>query len=293
MSPKQLPTGQRLFIGLQKCLPRRLITRLIYRLTRIRVPWVKNLTIKLFVRAFRVQTNDAAYPVPEGYSSFNEFFTRPLHMGARELSTIRNGLISPCDGLISQCGPIGRGQLLQAKGINYGLSELLGSEADASLFADGRFATIYLAPYDYHRVHCPLDAVLLHERTIGFDLFSVNETTARAIDGLFVRNERRVMLFDSDVGRIAVVMVGAMNVGSITTVWDGETRAGFRSGSTPEQTTTTPNKHFNSGELLGWFNMGSTVIVIMEAQLELSSACQPGRKIRMGNALGSHAQATE
>lgn len=289
MRPDSLNTRQRLFIGLQKCLPRRLITRLVYRLTRIQIPWIKDLTIRMFVKAFRVHTADAAYPVPQGYSSFNDFFTRPLRAGARELSKLDKGLISPCDGLISQCGLIDHDRLIQAKGIDYRLAELLGSEADAKSFLGGRFATIYLAPFDYHRVHCPLDAVLLHERTIGFDLFSVNETTAGAIDKLFVKNERRVMLFDSDAGKVAVIMVGAMNVGSISTVWDGETRAGFRTASTNAQYTGSITKSFNSGDLLGWFNMGSTVIVVTEPHVELNSACQPGRTIRMGNALGSQA----
>ncbi|MEO0997360.1 MAG: archaetidylserine decarboxylase, partial [Pseudomonadota bacterium] len=222
-----MPLRERAFIALQHCLPRRWLTRLVYRLTRIRLAPLKNLTIRWFVRQFRVDVSEAENAVPGGYLSFNDFFTRALRTGARPLPQTATAFSSPCDGTVSQLGRIDGGTLLQAKGHRYSVAALLGDAGLAGRFDGGRFVTIYLAPYDYHRVHMPIAGRLRRDRRLGADLYSVNDATARRIDRLFVRNERVVALFDSDAGPLALVFVGALNVGSVSTVWGGELRAGF------------------------------------------------------------------
>lgn len=280
MSSRPRTWTDRVFIGFQRLAPRRLLTRIVYRLTRIRVKPVKNLTIRWFVSQFSVDVSDAENRVPNGYMSFNDFFTRSLKTGAREIDTRPDAVISPCDGTISQVGRLDGERLLQAKGIDYTLNELLAGDAELTReFANGRFVTIYLAPYNYHRVHMPTDGTLTRECHTGHDLFSVNATTARNIPGLFVKNERLVTVYETSTGPMAVIFVGALNVGSITTVWSGERKAGGRTSS-DWQAHRVP---LAKADLLGWFNMGSTVIVLgTDKAFEWLPRLEAGATVRLG-----------
>ncbi len=271
---------------LQRLLPRIALTRLVYRVTRIRIGWIKNLTIRLFVKAFDVDTNDAAQPVPTGYADFNAFFTRALLPDARPLANGAQTWVSPCDGRLSEFGKIESGQVLQTKGIHYSVAAFLDGITETEKFTNGTFATIYLAPWNYHRVHAPAAGKLVAERQTGDDLFSVNAKTVERVPALFVENERRIQLFETPRGQFAVVFVGALNVGSITTVASGEHRA----GDALTKLTPASGHHVERGDLLGWFNMGSTVVIIAEPDLlQIDGALQRGQLMRMGERLGQPA----
>ncbi len=287
MNTQSRGLGERFFIGLQKLMPRLLLTRLIYRATRIRTPLLKRWTILLFVKAFRVDISDSENPVPDGFLTFNDFFTRALKAGARPLDSAPEALLCPCDGTLSQFGPMENDRLIQAKGVDYDLDELVGDAGVAERFRGGRFATVYLAPYNYHRVHMPVTGTLSYEAHVGEDLFSVNQATARGIPNLFVRNQRRVMVFESAAGPVAVIMVGAMNVGSITTLWSGEQRAGFAKAAEYADTER-EGPTLSRGDMLGWFNMGSTVILLTaEKGYELEPRLNRDQLVRMGERIGT------
>jgi phosphatidylserine decarboxylase len=269
----------------QKALPQHALSRLLGRLARARMPALKNPLNRTFVKAFAVDLSDAQITRAQDYASFNALFTRALAPGARPLAGDEATLVSPVDGTLSQCGPI-RGQtLIQAKGRDYQLAELLGSAADAEAFADGLFATIYLAPYNYHRIHMPAAGRLHTMRLVPGRLFSVNARTAQDIDRLFARNERVVNLFAGAQGPFGVVAVGALNVGSINTVWHGTV--------TPPAARAPRTWHYRDGPALargaelGHFNFGSTVIVLLPpGSAVLDAGLAPGTTLRMGQPLG-------
>lgn len=273
---------------LQQLLPRRGLTRLIYRLTRIRTRWIKNLTIRLFARAYRVDVSDTSENVPHGYATFNDFFTRALLPGARPLAGDPEVWCSPCDGKLSAFGPLDDGMLVQAKGLHYSRDALLAGASGPGVLANACFATIYLAPYNYHRVHCPFDGELVSEHQVGHDLYSVSPDTVANIKNLFIENERRVLLFRNRNRHFAVILVGALNVGSITTVSGGEFKAGKTKGTPQNSNELTPSKReYSRGDLLGWFNMGSTVVLVADQELlSLSDTLRPDDIVRMGSALG-------
>ncbi|MEN7343458.1 MAG: archaetidylserine decarboxylase [Pseudomonadota bacterium] len=253
--------GERLFVALQYFLPQHATTRLIGWFMSRRTPWLKDTQIKVFSKMFNVATAEAAKPVPDGYASMNEFFTRELAEGARTVAADAV-IASPCDGVISELGEIEDGQLIQAKGFRYSVAELTGDPAATERYRGGRFMTIYLAPYDYHRVHFPVAGHVSSERHVPGKLFSVNGATANAVPRLFARNERRVFLIDADSNPLSLIMVGALNVGSISTAWEtSPTPAGFLDTPT---LLAPPATHFDQGDTLGWFNMGSTVILLLE-----------------------------
>ena len=202
--------GDRLFALLQLCLPTRLISWLIFKLTRIESPGFKNAFIRWFMGAFRISLDEAEYPSPEGYRHFNAFFTRALQPGARPLDPDPGALISPVDGTISQLGDIDGERIFQAKGRSYTAAELLGDPELAHPFAGGSFCTIYLAPYNYHRIHMPLAGRLREWLLVPGRLFSVNPETARAMPRLFARNERVVTMFDTAAGPMVLVLVVTM-----------------------------------------------------------------------------------
>jgi phosphatidylserine decarboxylase len=216
----------RLFVATQYLIPQHLLSRLVYRLTRSRIPTVKNALIKSFMRGFSPDMSDALQPDPLAYGSFNEFFTRALRPGARPIDPNGSILVSPVDGAISQMGRLDGSQLVQAKGHHYSLEALLDSGASAtdwaSRFAGGCFATLYLAPFNYHRIHMPLSGTLCAAWYVPGKLFSVNAVTAAAVPGLFARNERVVCIFEEGPRLFAMVLVGALFVGSMETVWHGE-----------------------------------------------------------------------
>jgi phosphatidylserine decarboxylase len=208
----------RAFVALQHLLPQHGISRLVLQATRSRAPAFKNALIRLFVRAFRPDMADAVLTEPTAHASFNEFFTRALRAGTRPVDADPAALVSPVDGTVSEAGTLSADRLLQAKGHEYSLRALLaGREAWERSFAGGSFATIYLAPYDYHRIHMPLAGELRESFYVPGRLFSVNRTTARLVPGLFSRNERVVCGFDSAGVPWSLILVGALNVGSMAT----------------------------------------------------------------------------
>ncbi|MCB1848838.1 MAG: phosphatidylserine decarboxylase, partial [Halieaceae bacterium] len=212
----------KIFIFLQHILPQHLLSRWVGWLARLEHPvWLKNWLVHVFIRHFGVNMAEAADPDPTRYPSFNAFFTRPLREGARPLA--QADILCPADGAISQLGAIEGGRIFQAKGQSFSAWELLGGDTErAPLFDGGRFATIYLSPRDYHRVHMPLAGRLTASRYIPGDLYSVNQVTAANVPRLFARNERLVCHFDTEVGPMAMVLVGAMIVAGIETVWAGQ-----------------------------------------------------------------------
>jgi len=274
----------RLFAWLQYLLPQHGLSRLVLAATRVRTPWFKNFLIRGFLKLYPVDMSEAADSDAGGYACFNEFFTRALKSDARVIVRDPDAIASPVDGRISQAGPIDGGRLLQAKGRDYTLHELLAAQPWAARFEGGSFATIYLAPFNYHRIHMPLSGELRETVYVPGRLFSVNAATAQHVPRLFARNERVLTLFDSAFGQFALVMVGALNVGSMATVWAGDITPAARRVLTriPAPPTT-----LQKGAELGRFNMGSTVILLFEAQrARFNARAQAGGMVRLGQSLG-------
>jgi phosphatidylserine decarboxylase len=274
----------RLFVWFQYLLPQHALSRLVLRATRVRVQWFKNCLIRGFLRLFTIDMHEALQPDPFRYGSFNEFFTRALQPDARTFARGPNEIACPVDGAISEAGTIDGASLLQAKGRHYTLEELLASRAWAKHFEGGSFATIYLAPFNYHRVHMPLDGRLRETVYIPGRLFSVNAATASLVPRLFARNERVLTWFDTAFGEFALVLVGALNVGSIATVWAGDITPAAR-----RVATALPPRDLSleKGAELGRFNMGSTVILLFQKdRARWHEALQAGTTVRLGQSLG-------
>jgi len=278
----------RLFVWLQYLLPQHALSRLILRATRVRSAIFKNALIRGFLKLYTVDMRDSAQSDPYAYSSFNEFFTRALRDGARPIVREANAIACPVDGQVSEAGAIDRDLLLQAKGHEYRLADLLAGQPWASRFDGGSFATIYLAPFNYHRVHMPLRGELRETVYVPGRLFSVNAVTARHVPRLFARNERVLTLFDSGnpkFGQFAVVLVGALNVGSMTTVWAGDITPALKREVTQVPA---PPTTLEKGAELGRFNMGSTVILLFEAKgVRWQPHVRAGTVVRLGQSLGS------
>jgi phosphatidylserine decarboxylase len=274
----------RLFAYLQYLLPQHALSRLVLHATRVRQPWFKNALIRGFLRLFAVDMQDAVEPDPLKFASFNEFFTRALKPGTRPIAPA-GAIASPVDGAVSECGLIEGDRLLQAKGQHYTLAQLLADQPWARRFEGGSFATIYLAPFNYHRIHMPLAGRLTGSWYVPGRLFSVNALTARFVPRLFARNERIVTLFESEAGAFALVLVGALNVGSMATVWAGDiTPAAARVVTQLPPLALTLDK----GAELGRFNMGSTVILLFEPQrARWRAGLQAGVAVRLGETLGT------
>ncbi len=275
----------RLLTWPQYLLPKKLLTAMAWRLSTSRARWLNQPLIKLFCQLFGVNLDEAERSDPADYDCFNDFFTRALKADARPLADDGSWMVSPSDGTISQLGSINQGRLIQAKGHDYSVAELLGGEDWAEAFTEGRFITVYLAPSDYHRVHAPCRGRLIGERRLPGDLFSVSAATTLTVPGLFARNERMAALFESEYGPVAVVMVAAMLVAGIETVWGGpEDR---RPGKRP-QTRQPPDLRLERGQELGRFHWGSTVIVLTPSGVpEWRESLAAGRRVRMGQALMS------
>jgi len=253
-----------------------------------RSPALKNRVIKWFIGRYGVDMSEAAEPNPEAYATFNDFFTRELKPGIRPLADGEKTLVSPVDGAISQLGQVTGDRVFQAKGQSFSLSELLGGEeATTAPFADGEFSTIYLSPKDYHRIHMPMAGTLRQMIHVPGKLFSVNPVTAENVPNLFARNERVVCIFDTASGPMALVLVGAMIVGSVETRWAGVVVPGSR------QVTSTRYEgeqaiSFDKGEEMGRFRLGSTVIVVMpKGAVSWNSNQVAGKTVRMGEAFGA------
>ena len=283
-----------LFVFLQYLLPKHLMTALVYRVARIKTPAVKNFLIEKFVWAFDVEVDEVREPVPGGFATFNDFFIRELDADARPIDTRDAMLISPVDGTVSSAGSLRSDSIFQAKGIDYSLEDLLATDIEgAHAFDDGMYATIYLAPYNYHRVHAPIDGTLVSACYIPGDLFSVNAATVARVRGLFRRNERLALHFDTPLGPAAVILVGALNVGSISTPWTGEIRP-QSSGIVEALDISAHPAEVRKGDLLGWFNMGSTVILLLpRSACEWDDDLEPGETLRMGEAIAKLATADD
>ena len=271
--------------GLLRLLPQHLLAAGMYRLARSNMPWLKDRLIRYVSQRYRVDISEAAQQDIAAYPSFNAFFTRALKPGQRPVAS--DMLISPADGKISQIGKIRDGRLLQAKGHEFTLSALLANDLERSAqFHDGLFATIYLSPRDYHRVHMPFAGTLEAMWFVPGELFSVSTATAQLVPGLFARNERVICHFSTTLGPMAVILVGAIFVGSMETVWHGEVRS-KRGEPTQWTYQGEQRRHFDVGDEIGRFNMGSTVILLLPAHAAAwLDSFSPGDNVRMGQAIG-------
>ncbi|KZE33284.1 phosphatidylserine decarboxylase [Crenobacter luteus] len=276
--------SERLFVQLQHALPKLLITRLFGFVARRRAGALTQWMIRRFIARYDVDMNEAAESSPLAYPTFNAFFTRALKAGARPLAEAR--LVCPVDGAISQFGAIERDQIFQAKGKTYSSRALLAcSEAEARRFDDGLFATLYLSPRDYHRIHMPCDGRLVAMRYVPGELYSVNPATARGVDGLFARNERVVCEFDSPHGPFALVLVGATIVGSMETVWHGVVNPP-RGAAVRHWDYRDRDIVLRQGDEMGRFLLGSTVVLLFpKGELRFNDAWAPARAVRMGEAM--------
>jgi phosphatidylserine decarboxylase len=276
--------SDRLFVLSQYLLPKKALTCLAGWGASARGGTLTTAFIRWFVGRYGVNMDEAAQPDISAYPSFNEFFTRPLKAGARPLASAP--LISPVDGAISQLGPIEQDQIFQAKGHSYSTTTLVGGDARlAAQFQDGHFATLYLSPCDYHRIHMPCDGRLLRMIHVPGDLFSVNPATARGVPGLFARNERVVCVFESDRGPFVLTLVGATIVGSMATVWHGLVNPP-RPGQVREWHYADQNIVLRQGDEMGRFLLGSTVVMLFpKGPLAFTPTWVSGQGIRMGEAM--------
>ncbi|ADE13626.1 phosphatidylserine decarboxylase [Nitrosococcus halophilus Nc 4] len=272
----------------QYLLPQHTLSRLMYRLTRHRIAWLTGLQIRLFARIFGVNLEEAESSSPKDYPNFNAFFTRALGEGTRPIAGPADAVVSPVDGRISQLGPLTGNRLIQAKGWSYSLVDLLGgSETRAAPFQDGQFATLYLSPKDYHRIHMPLSGCLREMVYLPGRLFSVSPKTVNGIPNLFARNERVVSIFETEAGPLAMVLVGAIFVGSIETVWAGQITPPYRHQPCHWLYEGEKALPLEKGQEMGRFNMGSTVILILPpGVIHWQSSLQPESRILMGQTLG-------
>lgn len=282
------------FVLLQYLLPKHWLTALIYRVARIRNTHVKDFLITRFIQLYDVNIEEIKLDLPQDFDTFNDFFVRELHDGAREIDSRADSIVSPADGTVSLAGMLRADSVLQAKGLSYSLDDLLATDLDESAsYVNGRFATIYLAPYNYHRVHAPFGGELVAARYVPGELFSVNEATVSRVAGLFRRNERLVMHFRTASGPAVLIFVGALNVGSISTPWSGEIRP-RKSGIVDAIDISTHDTNVRKGDLLGWFNMGSTVILLLpDGACEWNDDLEPGNTLRMGASIGAFSAARE
>ncbi len=270
---------------LLRILPQHLLAAGMYRLMRAQTPWLKELLITRISRHFGIDVSEAVEEDPSAYPHFNAFFTRALKPGVRPVAT--GSIVSPADGRVSQIGTIDGNSLLQAKGHTFTLDALLaGDRQAAERFHDGLFTTIYLSPKDYHRVHLPYAGSLRSMVFVPGKLFSVSEATTQLVPNLFARNERVICHFDTDLGPMAVILVGAIFVGSMQTTWHGEVR-GQRAQATKWAYQGEQRHRFATGDEIGRFNMGSTVIVLLpQGAAHWSETIAAGSAVRMGEAIG-------
>jgi phosphatidylserine decarboxylase len=289
---EHIPTataGDRLFAAFQYVIPKRALSRIIYSLMRTEAPALKRMLIKSFLSSYRVNMAEAVQSDPFAYRSFNEFFTRPLRPGARTIAPGADVIVSPVDGTVSQTGPLHGDTIIQAKGIHYSALELLAGDAEAAqAYRDGNFTCIYLAPYNYHRIHLPFGGQLRKTVYVPGDLFSVNAATARAVPRVFARNERVICEFDTSLGRMAVILVGALFVGSMETVYAGEINPPPRRLKQPIPIGKGLGQTLTKGAELGRFNMGSTVVLLFQKQkMRWEDFLQPLATVQVGRAIAT------
>lgn len=281
----------RLYVGLQGLLPQHALSRLMYRLARVEWAPLRIPMTWAFIRLTGIRMADAAQGDPRRYQHLNALFTRALMPGARPLDPDPGAILSPVDGTLSQIGTVTGGRLIQAKGQDYTLGELLGGDREAEKqFDGGVFATLYLSPKDYHRIHMPLAGELAEMWHHAGRLYSVNGTTAALVRALFARNERVVCRFETQVGPMAMVLVGAIFVGGIETVWAGEVTPATMAGTGVNASANQQwqRVHLGRGAEMGRFNLGSTVILLFpRATVAWIPDLVQGSKVQMGQRIGS------
>ena len=282
----------KLFIASQYLTPHHALSRLVGKLAACETNWLKNLLIQNFMRQFDIRLDEAERSSYQQYTSFNDFFTRALREGARTIDARKDQIPSPVDGAVSQLGSIEQGQIFQAKGQSFSLNELLGGDRErAKPFMGGEFATLYLSPRDYHRVHMPVTGILREMVYVPGSLFSVNQTTAENVPGLFARNERLVAIFDTESGPVAMVLVGAMIVAAIETVWAGRITPQERKVQVTNYQNPSPIK-LDVGEEMGRFLLGSTVILCFPPDtVQWNEELGSGSAIRMGTSIAHRTSA--
>ena len=280
----------KLFVTLQYLIPQHGLSRLVGMLARSEVPWIKTTFINIFMKRFGIDLSEAQIEDPDQFETFNAFFTRALKPDARPLEAAAPADIAcPADGAVSQLGAIRANQVFQAKGHDYSLYDLLGGDsALASEFTNGQFATIYLSPRDYHRVHMPVTGTLRETRYVPGDLFSVNEATANGVPNLFARNERLVCIFDTERGPVVVILVGAMIVAGIETVFSGQVTPLPKQVVTTDYQRTAPIT-LEKGDELGRFLLGSTVVLLFpEGKANFEADLKAGSLVRVKGKLGQY-----
>jgi len=277
--------------GLLYVLPHHAISRIVLKLTRL--TWQKNAVIRWFIKKFDVDMSDAVESEPDAYKHFNAFFTRALKPAARPICDGLSSVACPADGCVSALGPIADNRLFQAKGHDYTLAQLLGNQdVEIERYRHGSFITIYLSPKDYHRLHMPLAGQLQSQTYVPGRLFSVAPHTVKTVNGIFARNERVIAQFDTNAGAMALVLVGAINVAAIETVWSGLVTPPRHSGVKHEPYPV-DTLSLDKGQEMGRFNMGSTIIAIFEQNLDWHSSLRTGTDVRMGQAIAELTQQSE
>jgi len=277
---------KRLFILFQYCVPQHTLSRIAGWFASTKIGFIKSVFIRWFAKKYWVSLDEAARQSLSDYESFNDFFTRELRPGARQIDLSPNNIISPADGAISQAGKINVSRIFQAKGRVYSLEELLARKDLVDTYKNGHFATIYLSPKDYHRVHMPISGKLTSTSYVPGDLFSVNPTTVENVPELFARNERLVCHFDTELGSMCVILVGAMIVAGIETTWSGhvapaKTRHIVHTSSEDEV-------YLEKGAELGRFKLGSTVILLFqENKIDWNSNLKADAPVKMGRTIAS------
>lgn len=276
------------FVLIQNILPHHFISKIVGRLAESEITFIKNTFIKFFLKNYDIKMEEALEKDAFAYKNFNDFFTRALKKDAREIDAKPLSIISPVDGKISQVGSIENSRLLQAKGIDYSLLDLLGRKKDlADKFYGGNFATIYLSPSDYHRIHIPMNARLVQSVFVPGRLFSVNEATTDYKPKLFTKNERLICIFKDDKGKeFALILVGALIVGSIETLWSGQVTP--RSKKLEVLDIKTATQAFKKGDEIAKFKLGSTVIMLTpKNHSSWKSGIIAGEKVKLGQAIGN------
>jgi len=272
---------KQIFIQAQRVVPQHQLSRVVGKLAASENPIVKNTVIQAFKAQYGIDMSIAEQSNALKYKSFNEFFTRSLKDGVRAIDDSPNSIVSPADGAISQLGKIEDGDIFQAKGQSFSVEKLIADPQLAEPFKNGQFATVYLSPKDYHRVHMPFAGTLTETLYVPGELFSVNQTTAENIPGLFSRNERMVCLFDTELGRMAVVLVGAMIVAGIETVATGKVKPTGRLELNQH------NLLLEKGAELGRFYLGSTAVILFEQdKMQWDAMFKANSVVVMGEALG-------
>ncbi|OTG58977.1 phosphatidylserine decarboxylase [Acinetobacter sp. ANC 3903] len=272
---------KQLFIQAQRVVPQHQLSRVVGKLAASEHPMIKNAVIQAFKAQYGIDMSIAEQSNALKFKSFNEFFTRSLKQGVRQIDADPHSIVSPADGAISQLGKIEEGDIFQAKGQSFSVEKLIADPQLAEPFKNGHFATVYLSPKDYHRVHMPFAGTLTETLYVPGELFSVNQTTAENIPGLFARNERMVCLFDTELGRMAVVLVGAMIVAGIETVATGKVKP------TGHLELNQHNLFLEKGAELGRFYLGSTAVILFEKdKMQWDAMFKANSVVVMGEALG-------